>query len=213
LATGEILRRAVSRYLLSAGIRSADDTDVSAWGNETVFETEVYPGGKPYLKDYPEICFNLSHSGDYVCCAVGDEPVGVDIQKHVPVKEGLAERFFTEDENRQLKELSGEESEQLFFRMWSIKESYIKFTGQGMKQGIDTFGIDWKLGAILDENAGKKKKESEERGPEILKEMLKPEERIQAYFEEYPFLPGYSLAVCRENLKTEVIWCNLEEIL
>ena len=186
LATGEIFNRAVSRHLLSAGIRTADNTNENIGSKEQVFETELYPGGKPYLKDYPEIYFNLSHSGDYVCCAVGDEPVGVDIQKVVPVKAGLAERFFTENEIRQLKELSKEKREQLFFRMWSIKESYIKFTGRGMKQGIDTFEIDWRKGCIRD-------KENSE---------------IKAYFDEYPYIEGYSLAVCRENFKSEIVWSS-----
>lgn len=213
LATGEIFHRAVNRYLLSAGIRSADDTNESTCGNEKVFETEVYPGGKPYLKDYPEIFFNLSHSGDYVCCAVGDEPVGVDIQKHVPVKAGLSERFFTEDENRQLKELVGEEREQLFFRMWSIKESYIKFTGQGMKQGIDTFEIEWRRGCILEREKCKAQKMAEGNTCKSLKKIPCEKGNVAAYFEEYLHLSGYSLAVCRENLKTEIIWCNLEEIL
>ena len=186
LATGEIFYQAVSRHLLSAGIRTADNTNENIDSKEQVFETEIYPGGKPYLKDYPEICFNISHSGDYVCCVVGDEPVGVDIQKIVPVKAGLAERFFTEDESRQLKELSKEKREQLFFRMWSIKESYIKFTGQGMKQGIDTFEIDWEKGCIRD----------------------KANSEIKAYFDEYPYIEGYSLAVCRENFKSEIVWSS-----
>lgn len=186
LATGEIFHRAVSRHLALTDIRTANKVNGSTCGSEKVFETEIYPGGKPYLKDYPEIYFNLSHSGEYVCCAVGDEPVGVDIQEVVPVKAGLAERFFTEDECRQLKELTEAQREQLFFRMWSIKESYIKFTGKGMKQGIDTFEIDWKKGCIRD-------KESSE---------------IKAYFDEYPYIEGYSLAVCRENLKSEIVWSS-----
>lgn len=28
-------------------------------------------GGKPYLVDYPQIHFNLSHSGEMVACAIG----------------------------------------------------------------------------------------------------------------------------------------------
>ena len=36
---------------------------------------------KPYLKDYPDIHFNGSHSGEYLVCALSDVPVGIDIQK------------------------------------------------------------------------------------------------------------------------------------
>ena len=37
--------------------------------------------GKPYLSDYSDVHFNISHSGEYVVCSVSDKPVGVDIQK------------------------------------------------------------------------------------------------------------------------------------
>lgn len=36
--------------------------------------------GKPYLPDYPHAHFNISHSGQYVACAVCERPVGLDIQ-------------------------------------------------------------------------------------------------------------------------------------
>ncbi|MBQ8598008.1 MAG: 4'-phosphopantetheinyl transferase superfamily protein [Lachnospiraceae bacterium] len=202
LATGELLHLAASRYL-----------GVFSNRTEMVFETEVQPGGKPYLKEYPQIHFNLSHSGDYVCCAIGDVPVGVDIQKHVSVKAGLAKRFFTEAENRMLDGLDAQEREMLFFRMWSIKESYIKFTGQGMKQGIDTFEIDWNSGSIFH-------KEDVRLSCEIPGEgALKTQESegvipdyVQAYFEEFGGIDGYSLSVCRESLETKIVWCNIEEV-
>lgn len=38
--------------------------------------------GKPYLPDYSDVHFNISHSEKYVVCAVSDKPVGVDIQKN-----------------------------------------------------------------------------------------------------------------------------------
>jgi len=184
LATGELLYQAVCRYL---GARSKENIPDKG----RMFQTAVQPGGKPCFTDYPQVHFNLSHSGDYVCCAIGSEAVGVDIQKHVQIKEGLAKRFFTEEENRLLGSLETMAREELFFRMWSIKESYIKFTGQGMKQGIDTFEIDWEMCGIYDKNA-------KNRG-------------IRAYFEEFKEIEGYSLCVCREKSETEISWCNLEE--
>lgn len=33
--------------------------------------------GKPYLRDYPNAQFNISHSGQFVACAVSDRPIGV----------------------------------------------------------------------------------------------------------------------------------------
>lgn len=150
-------------------------------------ETEVLPlilrygsQGKPYLEEHPEIFFNLSHSGRVAACALCDEEVGVDVQEYRKVKESVAERFFTGQEKEQLKSLNNaEEYERLFFRMWSVKESYIKFTGLGMKQGLDTFVIDWEKGLIRDKEEG--------REPVWFKEVSIDE------------FPRYAISVCSKN--------------
>lgn len=91
-------------------------------------------GGKPYLVDYPQIHFNLSHSGEMVACAIGTIEVGVDIQQLVPVKEKVAARFFTEKENENLKQCATtKEYEKQFFQYWCRKESYLKLTGEGLR--------------------------------------------------------------------------------
>ena len=90
-------------------------------------------GGKPYLVDYPQIHFNLSHSGEMVACAIGTIEVGVDIQQLVSVKEKVAARFFTEKENENLKQCATtKEYEKMFFQYWCRKESYVKLTGEGL---------------------------------------------------------------------------------
>lgn len=151
------------------------------------FSIDYEKGGKPFLADYPEICFNLSHSGAYVCCAFGKEPVGVDIQQHTKVREGLAERFFTQEDNRRLMECQEEEKSSLFFRMWSIKESYMKLTGRGIGEGLSSFEIDWERNAIFKDD------------------KAKPE----AYFEEQACLLGYSLCVCRKKQGKRTKWKEL----
>ena len=37
--------------------------------------------GKPYIKNYPDYHFNISHSNGAVAIAFSDYPVGVDIEK------------------------------------------------------------------------------------------------------------------------------------
>lgn len=41
---------------------------------DPVVRTET---GKPYLRLHPELFFNISHSGDWIACALGDAPVGL----------------------------------------------------------------------------------------------------------------------------------------
>lgn len=137
--------------------------------------------GKPYLKDYPQLYFNLSHSGEYVCCALSDTPVGVDVQKMTDVREGIAERFFTHQENLMLNASCGSKKDELFFRMWSIKESYMKLTGKGMGQGLDSFEIDWETHRIIDTD-------------------------VTAYFTEQSNLSGYALCVCSWEETDRVEW-------
>lgn len=95
--------------------------------------------GKPYFRDLPYY-FSLSHSGDYVFCALSTEEIGADIQQHRrQLKEDnrrrLAERFFSEEEKRAL-EASGERGE-LFYRLWTRKEAFGKLTGEGVAGILD----------------------------------------------------------------------------
>lgn len=140
-------------------------------------------GGKPYLKEYPSLHFNLSHSGDYVCCAVGKEPVGVDLQKYTVLRHGLAERFFTKEDNKALQEAGTEDKEALFFRIWSIRESYVKLTGKGM-QGFSDFTIDWEQGKILPND----------------------DKEAKAWFEEKEIFPGYASSLCVGNKGKKAEW-------
>lgn len=91
--------------------------------------------GKPQIVNFPKK-FNLSHSGDYVVCAVGDGEVGADIQKWVPYKERTAERFFAPTEWKLLQELPASQRTELFYRLWSRKEAYGKYTGQGIGSAV-----------------------------------------------------------------------------
>ena len=89
--------------------------------------------GKPYLREYP-LFFNLSHSGEYVVCAVSDREIGVDIQKCSDTNVmRIAKRFFSEEECRALEASETvEERRQSFFRLWVRKEAYGKFLGEGI---------------------------------------------------------------------------------
>lgn len=91
--------------------------------------------GKPYLKDCPWIHFNISHTKGMVVCAVHDLPVGVDVEEIRPYSEALAKRVLTplELQNLALWESRGHHfGEVCFFRYWTLKESYVKATGEGL---------------------------------------------------------------------------------
>lgn len=107
---------------------------------------EKNENGKPWIKDYPEFYFNISHAGDYVVLAYGDVPLGVDIEQ-IRGKENLrvARRCFTEREYAYVsgqKEVEDSLSAERFFYLWTMKESYLKLTGDGISVPLNSFEID-----------------------------------------------------------------------
>lgn len=111
----------------------------SQWENVRIRRGEH---GKPQLTDYPEFCYSLSHSGKWVICGVHDKNVGVDIQRLClsEKKSGrIAGRFFSQEECARLEEAEEAKRELLFYKMWTAKESFAKFTGEGIGTGIDRY--------------------------------------------------------------------------
>lgn len=88
--------------------------------------------GKPQL-DFME--FSLSHTGNYAACAVSTNPVGIDIERPRPFRPALASRFFTDAEATAC---TGSDS---FTICWTLKESFLKATGFGMKLPLSAFEI------------------------------------------------------------------------
>ena len=108
---------------------------------ERQFPVEISeePDGKPYLADYPWLHFSLSHSGEYVLLALSASRVGADIQQFRPVRPDIAARFFVEGERDFIK--NSPDREAAFFIVWTLKEAYIKYTGKGLAQGLESFCV------------------------------------------------------------------------
>ncbi|MDH6674070.1 4'-phosphopantetheinyl transferase [Paenibacillus sp. LBL] len=102
--------------------------------------------GKPFLKDYENLHFNISHSGHWIVCAVSHEPVGIDVEKMKAIDMDIAKRFFHKTEFHAL--LNREPSARLshFFDLWTLKESYIKAVGKGLHLPLDSFALELKEG-------------------------------------------------------------------
>ncbi|MGI6070889.1 MAG: 4'-phosphopantetheinyl transferase family protein [Blautia sp.] len=97
--------------------------------------------GKPYFVDLPEIHYNISHSGAYVICGFAPVEIGLDVQIHKKVNlEGILERTVPADLARQI--LDTENTEEAFFRQWVLRESYIKWTGEGLHKDLRTIDME-----------------------------------------------------------------------
>jgi len=103
------------------------------------------PYGKPYLDGADkQIYFNLSHSGNMVMGIFDDVEVGCDVEKtgHRGDNIKIAKRFFHTEEFEALVGLKDEGArEDLFYRIWTLKESFMKACGLGMKLDMRTFSV------------------------------------------------------------------------
>lgn len=98
--------------------------------------------GKPYVVNVGmPVYFNLSHSGNYIVCALSEREIGVDIEKRNRIRTEVARRFFHPQEVQQLERLDGELQADLFFRYWSVKESFLKYTGEGLAASLSGFEV------------------------------------------------------------------------
>ena len=87
--------------------------------------------GKPYL-DGESVFLSVSHSGRYFVCVLDSVPVGIDIQQERKLKKEIAHRYFTDRENRWIRE----HGESGFFKLWTRKEAYCKYLGTGLAEII-----------------------------------------------------------------------------
>lgn len=88
--------------------------------------------GKPYLKRFPQICFNISHSNGIAVCAISQSGVGIDVERIGTFRSAVARRVLTEKEIEFLETLTEHERGEMFYRFWTLKESYLKLDGSGL---------------------------------------------------------------------------------
>jgi len=113
-------------------------------------EFEVGRYGKLSLLDERDpLRFNVSHSHGlalYGFCR-GRE-IGIDTEK---IRsgfggEGIAQRYFSAAEQRELSQLPKELRDTAFFLCWTRKEAYIKAHGDGLQIPLDSFDVSLKPG-------------------------------------------------------------------
>ena len=83
--------------------------------------------GKPALAGHPDIHFSMSHCSAAVACAVSDRPIGIDIETLEHYSEEVASHVMNDDEMRRI--LESPYPNAAFTRLWTMKESLFKLTG------------------------------------------------------------------------------------
>jgi 4'-phosphopantetheinyl transferase len=112
------------------------------WGLDELPNIARTKQGKPWFPGYPDHHFNLSHSGSFALCGLSTTPIGVDIEQVTPGRGELARYILGKQELRKYNEFA--EKDELLHIYWTLKESYCKCTGEGLKLPPveTTFDID-----------------------------------------------------------------------
>ena len=97
------------------------------------------PGGKPVLPARPGVHFSLSHCAGLAVCFVAQTTCGVDAEPVRPLRPRVLRRAFTPEEQRLIAQSPA--PDETFFRLWTLKESFIKATGEGLSRPLDTIPV------------------------------------------------------------------------
>jgi len=136
--------------------------------------------GKPYCDFLEVLNFNVSHSGNWVVCAIDINPVGIDIEKISLIDLDISKNYFSEKEHESL--LLSNDPIEYFFTLWSLKESYIKFIGKGLSLPLNSFSV---------------------KISEISGISIDVDNKVlgNVHFKQYSIDKGYKMAVCSLNQK------------
>ena len=75
--------------------------------------------GKPVLRQWPHIHFNLSHCKEAAICVVSDHPVGVDIESIHRYSESLARYTMNDEEMGTI--VHNDNPALIFTQLWTVK--------------------------------------------------------------------------------------------
>lgn len=136
--------------------------------------------GKPSIAEKKEVQFNISHSGVWVACALGQKEVGLDVERVCPIKRGYT-RFLLSPEEKIFLQKGGD-LENGLFRLWVLKESYCKYTGKGLYLPFNTLYFYQDQKGFWN---------------------LKTDKTV--FFREYPISQEYRMAACSREIPPDSI--------
>ena len=134
-------RDLVSRALVRTTLSRYTDIDARTWS----FRKGQY--GRPELAGpvgHPPLRFSLSHAVGLVALAITREAdVGLDVEHRNSraFDINLARKYFASAEVADLESLPADEQPGAFLEYWTLKEAYLKATGAGLSQALDSFAM------------------------------------------------------------------------
>lgn len=161
-------RRSLVAYCILFKFLHHDDTN-----NAITFEISKNEYGKPFLLNKKDCFFNITHSGDWVAVAISDMEVGIDLEYKEPFDyDEVIDYLMSKSEKQFFSTLPCEFKKDIFYRFWTLKESYIKAIGLGMSKHLNSFSI------------------------ELWHKHIRPSVDRKMKFIELPFFDHYAFSVC-----------------
>jgi 4'-phosphopantetheinyl transferase len=155
--------------------RYAVSKETGLLNNYIKFKTNRFQ--KPELEGMEGVYFNLSHSGNWVVCAVDHDPVGVDIEKIKEYDPGILEICLSQEEQDLLRRKKTADKQPFFFTLWTLKESYLKALGCGLGTQPKTCSLVFPSNGDIKITRNKKTD-------------------FNVFFKSYDIDSGYKMAVC-----------------
>ena len=142
--------------------------------HDTTLSVALNAYGKPYLRAYPDLHYNMAHGGDWVVLVWDRRPVGVDVERVDANRDvrALAGRYFSIEEQTFV---AACDTPRRFYDLWTAKEAYLKYRGTGFACGTET--------------------------PDLRKDGLVTP---TAYLRRFALSDGHILAVCGESAAVDV---------
>lgn len=132
-----VTARGVVRLLISEYLGKSYDKLCFLYGKK----------GKPYIicgKEEPCVYFNISHSENIIllCFSKLGEP-GVDVEKirKIDNLSLIVQKYFHSEEKEFFYSLQEELQKNMFFRIWTLKEAYLKACGSGIGKRLSSFSV------------------------------------------------------------------------
>ncbi|MBP3923410.1 MAG: 4'-phosphopantetheinyl transferase superfamily protein [Ruminiclostridium sp.] len=95
--------------------------------------------GKPYIEG-AQFHYNISHADGLVVCALSQTEVGIDAESIRETTDRVMKRCYSDSEIAYVNSAANKDTE--FTRIWTLKESYVKLTGEGIATDLKSVCFD-----------------------------------------------------------------------
>ena len=125
---------------------------------------------------FENLHISFSFAKNIIICAISEKEVGCDIRKIEEAPHNLPTNYFSKLERNYLKSFQSQYFNEEYWRLYTMKESYIQMTGETFSRPAKDFEI------LISEEI----------------EVYRNDHSETCLFEEY-YIPGYLLSVCSKD--------------